>query len=299
MTRPAGLIVLAALATPRPGWGCEEDATTADLRIVIEEAEAAYIALDSDGVRDRLDALAALTPCLSEAIPRPDAARYHRIQGLGAFIGRDSEAASPRAFLAARSIEPDAALPSSLVPDGHPVQRLYTQLSVTDRTFGPLPEPAGGYLLLDGRQDDQRPLSHPVLLQRIQDTGGVAQSAYLWPDDSLPPFPVAPPVALVTEPVVAEPAGDPVAAEPITEPITEPDRAPGGKVVVIVGTGAAAVVTGAALAVNRGRYTQYSAAGRTEAELDVLRDKVNRSGALTLGSAALAGAGGLALALVW
>ena len=190
--RFVGFLTLSIFLPLRTAQACEDDSTTADLRLAIEELEAAYIALDVEGVRERMAALEALTPCLQEAIPRTDATRYHRAQGLGAFINRDGDAAS-MAFLAARSIEPDAPLPSSLIPEGHPVQRLYSERSLDDRPFGPLPEPVDSYLLLDGRQADQRPLSQPVFFQRIESSGTVAQTAYLWPGDPLPSFAVAPP----------------------------------------------------------------------------------------------------------
>ncbi len=282
-------LLLSVLVGGSQALACEESATTADMLLFIEEAEAAYIALDVEGVRDRLAALDALTPCLSEAIPRTDAARYHRIQGLGAFIRRDGDAAS-QAFLAARSIQPDASLPSSLVPAGHPVQLLYTSLSLEEQTFGNLPEPAGSYLLLDGRQESRRPLSHPIIFQRIADTGTVQETAYLWPTDELPAFAVAPPMPV--------PPMTSTITEPVTEPIP-PTEAPRGRGVVVVGTGVTAAATGALLVLNRGRQAHYYSDSITLGELGSAQQKVNRSGLATLGAAALTVAGGAALIVVW
>ena len=284
----AVLLTASILLTPRLSWACDADVSTADLNLVIDEVEAAYIALDVSGVTDRLAALDALTPCLSESIPRTDMARYHRAQGLGAFINRDAEAAS-RAFLAARSIEPDATLPSSLVSQGHPVQLLYARLSLEDREYGPMPEPVNSYLLLDGRQDTPRPLSHPVLLQRIEDAGSVVQSAYLWPVDAMPFFPVAPPdlPGPPEEPTILN-------VEPVVPPDTEPGRG-----LVLVGTSVSAVITGASFMLNRSWRNQYYSSGITLDGLDAQQRKINRSGAATLGAAALAFAGGVALEVVW
>lgn len=289
MKRAAGLLALSLLVADSQALACEEGTSTAELRLVIEEAEAAYIALDVDGVNESLGALDALTPCLDEALPRPDAARYHRIQGLGAFIRRDSEAAS-RAFLATRSIEPDAALPSSLVPAGHPVQLLYASLSLEEQTYGFLPEPAGSYLLLDGRREEQLPQSRPFLFQRIEETGAVAQTAYLWPGEPLPSFAVAPPS--MPGPITSP-------AEPAEPGAALPGPAPKGRGLVLVGTGLSAAATGAFFALNRSRMGYYSGANITLNELESTRKAVNRYGAATLSAAILASAGGVALAVVW
>ncbi|MFT5681449.1 MAG: hypothetical protein ACI8RZ_002355 [Myxococcota bacterium] len=290
MMRAPGLLMIVFLLTDSPAEACEQDASTAELRLVIEEAEAAYIALDVADVTDRLAALDALTPCLDEALPRPDAARYHRIQGLGAFIRRDREAAS-QAFLSARSIEPDAALPSSLVPPGHPVQLLYASLPIDDQEYGFLPEPAGSYLLLDGRREEaQLPLSRPFVFQRIESSGAVAQTAYLWPGDPLPSFAVAPPS-------MPGPIAEPTTS--LTEPALTPHAPPRGKGLVLASTGLSAAATGAFLMLNRNRSTYYNSDSITLGELDETKRKVNRYGAATLGATALTLAGGVSLAVVW
>lgn len=311
MMRFLGFLTLSLSLSLRTAQACENASTTADLRLAIEELEAAYIALDIEGVRGRLDALEVLMPCLQEAIPRTDATRYHRAQGLGAFINRDSESAS-QAFLAARSIEPDAPLPSSLIPEGHPVQRLYAERSLDDLQAGPLPEPVDSYLVLDGRQADQRPLSHPVIFQRIETSGNVAQSAYLWPDDPLPSFAVAPPApeGVAVEAALADALAEPTeavqeSAGSSTEPaVAAPERTkrgsePRGQVAVLVGTGAAAAATGALFIINRVQYGQYYSDTTTYDELNSMRNDANRSAAATISTAALTAAGGLALVLVW
>ena len=91
MKRTVGLLTIVLSLPLRTAQACEEGATTAELRLAIEGLEAAYSALDVEGVREQLAVLETLTPCLQEAMPRTDATRYHRAQGLGAFINRDSE----------------------------------------------------------------------------------------------------------------------------------------------------------------------------------------------------------------
>ena len=61
-------------------------------------------------------------------------------------------------------------------------------------------EPVRGRLLFDGRQTTERPDAWPSLVQVVDGDGAVAHTAYLFPEEPLPPYEAKP---LPTEPPMA------------------------------------------------------------------------------------------------
>ncbi len=178
----SSLLFTVALAAP-----CERPTTSSDLALRLEEAEAAYAQLRPEAFSEALRAGREELPCLTEAVPRPLVARLHRAEGLDAFLAREPSRAA-QAFAAARVVEPNHRFPDSMVPAQHPIRMHYAALDLSPASYEELAEPAGGHLMLDARDSLKRPTAWPTLFQLVDDEGSVLATAYLWPDDTTPPY---------------------------------------------------------------------------------------------------------------
>lgn len=185
------LAILPLLAASTVGVAraeCIEPASSVRLVLSLEDAEAAFSTLDLDGFQQAMDESAVLVPCLDVVVPRPTAARYHRLQGLRAWLVRDDDRAS-RAFLSARRVEPAYRFGTDLVPEGHPTRTAYMSLPMDDAILEDLAPTPSGAFLVDGRREDRKPSNLPTMVQLIDDAGKVRWTRYTWPGDPLPPFP--------------------------------------------------------------------------------------------------------------
>ena len=243
-------------------------ATTADLLLTMEDAESAFGGLDITAFRAATDKANADVRCLREVVPRPLAARLHRLEGLRWWADADL----PRArasFAAARSIEPGYTFPEAMVPAGHPV---LVEYGASDPAAGgelPVPPPEKAALWFDGRAGDTRPEARATLTQLVADEGAVRASALLWPGEPMFPYEVARPVKKGPNLPLTVAAGIGVAASAVClglaatdfatfhDPATPAEDLPGlqkstnalyvsglGAGVLALGAGVGAIVTG-------------------------------------------------------
>lgn len=219
-------------------------ATAADVTETIESAQRALENLDPDRFVAETDRLDALLPCLAEPLGRHLAAEIHRTKGIRAVSERD--AAASRYFAAARSLEPAYKLPSTLIPEGHPVRTAYAAQDVTKGTFEPVPAPAEGTLTLDAGQTLYRPTTWPTIAQLLAADGSVRFTAYLEPTTALPDYPIltAAPAPVPADPVPAVPTPAPPGPVP-PPPSAGAPRAPLG-VAALAGTALTGLLVGLA-----------------------------------------------------
>ncbi|GDX80816.1 hypothetical protein LBMAG42_26270 [Deltaproteobacteria bacterium] len=168
-------------------------ATTADVQLTLEDAEAAFGRLDIVGFRAATDQANADVKCLREVAPRPLAARLHRLEGLRWWADGDL-ARAHASFAAARAIEPGFAFPEALVPPGHPVLAEYAASDPLTGGETRVPAPEAAVIWFDGRAADSRPDARATLAQLVATSGDVRASALLWPGEALFPYDVARPV---------------------------------------------------------------------------------------------------------
>ncbi|MCB9760216.1 MAG: hypothetical protein H6739_10310 [Alphaproteobacteria bacterium] len=174
------------LAGPVYAQECPKTYQTNELRVLLEDAEAAFGRLQLDAFNAATTQAAEILPCLSEPLPRPLAATFHRTRGLRLFVERDIEGAR-LSFAAARSIEPAYRFPTDLVPEGNPVLQEYGAVDVEAGTWLPLPEPEGR-VTFDGRDELSRPVDWPTIMQIFDIAGQVQQTVYLQPGDPTPEY---------------------------------------------------------------------------------------------------------------
>lgn len=274
--RPPPRAVPAVALLPLWAWSsaaaaqCVDGATTAALVVVLEDAEAAYGRLALDAFQAATDEAASMIPCLEAVVPRATAARYHRVQGLRAWLVRDEDRAQ-KAFLASRVIERAYRFPMELVPEEHPTRQAFMALALDQVVTEPVTVPGGAALVVDGRETVERPVNLPALLQLVDAEGGLRWSVYADPGTELPPWPVD--LAVVA-------------------PLRDPWRVP-----LVVGSAGAALVSGTLVglaSISAGRYDDPATPAD---QLDGLRARTN--GLLVGASVAGGVAAGAAVGVAW
>ncbi|MEQ1569501.1 MAG: hypothetical protein ABMA64_27945, partial [Myxococcota bacterium] len=163
-------------------------ATSEDLLLALERAEASFRSLDLDGFRAATDEAAAQIDCVTDVMPRPVIARLHRVEGLRAFVDGDAVRASA-AFASARAIEPAYQFPEALVPADHPVRSRYAQQDPASGGATPLDRPLEGQVEVDGRPNEPLPNTRPSVVQWVLGDGSLGTTQYTWPGDPLFEYP--------------------------------------------------------------------------------------------------------------
>jgi len=230
-------------------------ATSADLLVSLEDAEAAFGGLDLAGFRAATDVAAEQVGCASEVLPRTLVARLHRAQGLRAFVDGDAAKATA-AFASARAIEPGYQFPEALVPAEHPVRERYVQQDPASGGATPIPPPVDGVIEVDGRPEDPLPNTRPAVVQYRSMLNGVEASAYRWPGAPLFEYPVSDGTVTTVSP-------PPSVREARTS------------IPLVVGSAVALGLSGGAYALAAGAHDAYYAEGVTPGELNQLRSRAN------------------------
>lgn len=249
---------------------CPQPTTAADLRAGVAEAQAAFVAMDLAAFDAAQVEAARRLRCLGEPLEPADAAAYHGLRALVAFVAEDETdtLAAYRSALAAWSLY---TLDPSYAPEGHPLREALAQA----KALGPSPEaplspPPRLSLWVDGAAAKTAPLERPYTLQAHGRGEAVLHTDWVAAGASAPDWALRPP---------------PQAAS-----------TPRGRTVMLVGAGASlgasAGLYGAAWAT---RATFFDPATPLE-ELQGVRRTTNGA---TVGAAVL-GATGLALgATAW
>ncbi len=163
------LIALAMLSGTASALDCPVSPDALDE--VLDEAVAAYAALDSSAFGVARDEARVAVGCLSGPLTAAQAGAYHRMEGLNGLLSRD-ERRMLDAFRASVAVDPYWEMPESLAPEGHPLRQAYDQAresppasTVTVRT------PSCTLLVVDGVQTPVRPRDRPAILQLLEPPG--------------------------------------------------------------------------------------------------------------------------------
>lgn len=267
---PIALASLLLLSPSTARAACPEAVDAARFDAQLALADARFAAMDGDVFAAAMDEASFMVPCLGEGIGPDLASRYHRLQGLRLFMSRNEERAM-QAFGAARAADRKAELSLELVPEGHAIRDLWAAADPSGPSIR-VPPPVSGTLGFDGLPSDRRPQSRPTLVQVISGEGRALASAWIEPGDPLPPYEARP------LPLVAE------------------ERRPMGlRTPLLIGGGAAALVSGVLYGVAASQAASFDAPTPPGATLDDLRGAQRSTNRLVVGSAV---AGGLSAATV-
>ncbi len=177
---------------------CDAPTIRAEVAQAVAQAHEAFASMDRDGFQAARGHALERLACLCEELAGSDAASFHSMMALGAFLEQD-DAAAVNALRAAFAANSGYTLPTALLPEGHP---LLLQASVA-RSMAPgatTPLPEDDLITTDGQELDQRPTDRPCILQRLAFDGEVRNTAYL-AIDADPPDWALPAEILPTDPV--------------------------------------------------------------------------------------------------
>ncbi|MEK7665460.1 MAG: hypothetical protein AAB337_01110 [Patescibacteria group bacterium] len=197
---PRILSVLFLLGLPQPAQAdeptappaeetCPQAVAVTDLLATITAGETAFVQMDRDGIASSRDTAIGQINCLNEQIAMSDAARFHRLLALVAFVARDRDLVQSE-FHVSNKLEPHYEFPEGIVPADHPVARLYEKAKVVELS-GELQvvlAPIGGWATVDGVRTDTRLSSASAIIQIMNAHGVVVESSFVRPLDLLPKF---------------------------------------------------------------------------------------------------------------
>lgn len=207
------LIVAAAHAAP-----CAAPTTAIELLAAIGTAETAFIDIDLAKFESAQQGAETALSCLGEPLYPPDAAAWHRMEAMTAFVRHD-DAASIAGYRSSFALQPNYTLPDRIAPNGHPLRSWFDAARVLPATSTVALPASGVALYVDGTRAASYPADRPFVLQamdpagRIQATAAVAANGALptWATAAaavtLPPTDAAPTGAFGSASVTSVPAG--------------------------------------------------------------------------------------------
>jgi hypothetical protein len=175
-------------AAPVEASVCEAPTTNDDVAIPLEAALRAYEGLDIPTFQDAASQAEGAVRCLGESISRGNAAEFHRVRALAAFLDAQESVCMKR-FAAARAIEPQYRFPTTVVPEGNPVLSLYDAVDPEKGAMVTLPFPKDGTVRLDGATGMTWNRELPIVYQRIDAAGIVVETRVLAPNAPMPDYP--------------------------------------------------------------------------------------------------------------
>jgi len=156
---------------------CRVQSSVDQIKNAVDEAEAAYGALDKEGFMIASDRLRLVLPCLKDTVSPELAARVHRTEGFRRFGERDFHKAS-LSFAATRATDPGVGLPPNLVPPSHPIRSSFSSVDVTIGEMRQMAIPEKMELFCGGLVCTDRSADWPTLVQVIS-SKEVVQSTHL------------------------------------------------------------------------------------------------------------------------
>jgi len=183
------IVHLLLLHAPTAHAACP--ATAADLATAVNASESAFSAMNIQTFGQARGEAIEMVDCLEEQLPPANVASLHRMQAFASFVAQDDSNTLAR-FRSALALQPGYRLPSSIAPEGSPLQILYQQAHQAEPSASlPVRPPNGTSLYVDGQLATAAPTERPFLLQVFASDGSVSWTGYLQPGDSLPESAVA------------------------------------------------------------------------------------------------------------
>lgn len=167
---------------------CARRFTSAEVSLSLTQAESAFSQLEEETFEKQMVEASGQLRCVSEPMPIPVVAQYHRLMGVRAFLARNMEEANA-AFASARLLDPAYVFPDGVLPPKHPIRALYTGAQAKATPVDPPAVPESGQLYFDGTPSTQRPAGRATIFQ-VVDKQGPSLSAYLYPAAPLPDYPL-------------------------------------------------------------------------------------------------------------
>ncbi|MBW2254686.1 MAG: hypothetical protein JRI25_08835 [Deltaproteobacteria bacterium] len=264
----------AALAGP-----CAQPSTSSMLAQTLAKADSAFVEMDLTRFEETHFTASRQLECLEELVNPADAAAYHRLEALAAFVAEDDHA-TRASFRASLSIQPLFTLPERIAPPGNPLDALYGETAA----MGPSPTalltpPPDLVLYVDGARSDIRATEQPFILQGAALSGQIGHTGYVPEGNPIPAWASA-----------ARPEETP---PPPPEPVPQ-NQAKGA---LFIASGTTIAIAGVLYGYAWGSRGLYDDPNASLEELDALRARTNTATvtSLVVGSV---GAGLMVVAVV-
>lgn len=168
---------------------CDRPIPLADISQLVSTFERAFAERNKKRLDTAYGSYTESVRCIRETLILTDVARFHRVEGMVAFLHDDRQAAVA-ALKAARLAEPNYQLPPGLVDPTHPLRKLYDGIPIDEPPSNTtLPEPAEGWLRLDGELTRDVPTGRPYVFQRFDAAGNVLDTAWVAAGATPPSYP--------------------------------------------------------------------------------------------------------------
>lgn len=164
---------------------CDGATNVSSISADVSAAQLAMAGLETDAFAAAVaDARLALG-CVTSPLNPLDAAAYHTLMGLDAFMGGKEDSAA-RSFQTVLAITPDFQLPALIAPAHGPLASIIdTARTLPASAVEALP-PFDGIVRVDGVTSLTRPKDRPCILQLVSAKGVVSNTYYLAPGEALP-----------------------------------------------------------------------------------------------------------------
>lgn len=164
---------------------CPRKFDTTEILEAANATEKAFMKVDKPSFQTARADVGSRMVCASEVLSPSAQARIHRVETLGAFLdGRLDRV--PRALSGLFAAEPGHQIPTSLLPDGHPIRNLVPSAMayLRDDPGVELPKPGNGWIEADGAHALRVATQRASLLQQLDGQGVVLATHYRWPDEA-------------------------------------------------------------------------------------------------------------------
>ncbi len=284
---------MAGLAHAVPLASCAHGFSTDELDDALTAAEAQFANQDADAFAGARTMVETRLGCLADPLTPVTIGRVHQSEALGAFLAHDEDkmVAALAGMLAG---EKDHVIPDVLVPDGHKIRAALPRargLLGTTKTesFRTLP---AGWIEVDGVYSETVQVERAAILQYIDAQGKVQETRYYWPGADLLDWKAD---GKATKPLAVAPK---VVAPP-KQVKPRVNRPAPQRIAFAVGTGVAAVATGALVAVASSAHTEALDLTVPVNDAEAARELANATTWGYIGSAALTAGLGIALVVTW
>jgi len=169
---------------------CETPTHVSQLGDAGRTAEQAFAAMDAEALLTQASlARTQVLPCVEETLTKQDAAAFHRLMAMEAFINGD-EGRTVRELHASLLLQPGYTFPEDVAGEGHPLLTLYEEANELDDGVGEkIYPPPGGYVLLGGVRNAARWSLTPVIIQVftvIDSVETLRETRYVQPGEATP-----------------------------------------------------------------------------------------------------------------
>jgi hypothetical protein len=166
---------------------CDDSTSVSELGRTGIVAEKAFANLNAETLLTQASlARTQILPCVNGLLTKHDAASFHRLMAMEAFINGDY-ARTKKELHASLLLEPGYSFPDDVAGEGHPLLTLYNQAAtMPDGEGEKIYPPPDGYVLVGGVRNAARYAQTPVIIQVFTAGDQLRETRYVQPGEASP-----------------------------------------------------------------------------------------------------------------